>query len=128
MPRFLTARVAAWALALPFTGWAAGGWADLKPGMTREEISIALGSELMASKGRGFEVAVYDRRAEVVFLNGQVVAWTAPKALVAPPSPTNAFQFDQVTRVRVTPTSLVRPVDSRAVPPRRNLILPAYRL
>jgi len=108
---------------VPVTGHAIDGWARLKTGMTRTEASAVLGAELMASKGRGFEVAIYDGRAEVVFLHGQVVAWTAPATSEAAPAPEGTWQFDQAARSRVsTPT----PMRSREI--RRDAILPAYRL
>ena len=102
---------------------AADKWAGLKPGMTRGEAMAVLGTELVASSGRGFEIAIYDGQAEVVYLRGQVVAWTAPASSNAQPSPTNVWQFEQVARAR--PAAATR----RAEPARGNgAILPAYRL
>jgi hypothetical protein len=112
-------------LVLPSTGIAVDGWAQLKAGMTRTEAVAVLGGELLASRGRGFEVAIYDGRAEVVFLLGQVVAWTAPASSQAAESPTNAWQFDQSSRARNSAPVTRRPVDSRKG---NGAILPAYRL
>lgn len=103
---------------------AADKWAGLKAGMSRGEAMTVLGTELVASSGRGFEVAIYDGQAEVVYLRGQVVAWTAPASSRAEASPTNVWQFEQVARPR-TNTAPAR----RAEPARGNgTILPAYRL
>ena len=103
---------------------AADKWAALKAGMTRSEAMSVLGTELVASSGRGFEVAIYDGQAEVVYLRGQVVAWTAPASSKAVPSPANTWQFDQVSRAR-TNASGARRVETR---PGNGAILPAYRL
>ena len=81
----------------------------------------------MASKGRGFEVAIYDGQAEVVYLRGQVVAWTAPASSQAAPSPSDVWQFDQSARGRGNVEG-ARRVDDRAPEIRRSALLPAYRL
>ena len=103
---------------------AADKWSSLKAGMTRSEAMSVLGTELVASRGRGFEVAIYDGQAEVVYLRGQVVAWTAPASSKAPPSPADAWQFDQMSRARSN-ASAPRRVEPRAG---NGAILPAYRL
>jgi hypothetical protein len=111
---------------LLFASTAAAGdkWTELKTGMTRSEAMAVLGAELVASSGRGFEVAIYDGQAEVVYLRGQVVAWTAPASSKAEASPKNAWQFEQVARARTNGAA------TRRVEPRRGngAILPAYRL
>jgi len=56
---------------------AADRWAQLKIGMTAEETVAALGEPLIRSVGRGFELWIYDHRAEVIFY-GPVIGWTAP--------------------------------------------------
>ena len=56
----------------PVSGWSADRWSQLKAGMSRREAAALLGSELMATRARGFEIAIYDDRAEIVFLRGQV--------------------------------------------------------
>ena len=56
----------------------AEGWDRVKAGMKPDEIVDAVGSPLLARKGRGFEVLTYDRGAEVVLYRGLVVAWTPP--------------------------------------------------
>lgn len=104
----------------------AGGWDQLKPGMSRDEASTVVGSALITSVARGFEVAVYDERAELVYLEGRLVAWTAPVSQSAPPAPMNTWQFNQV-RTRPASASMVPPALSRQ-PGRRGQILPAYRL
>lgn len=119
-------RMAAFALLVPASVGATDGWAQLKPGMTRGQTAEVLGRELVASKGRGFEVAIYEGRAEVVFLNGQVVAWTAPASIDAPKSPVDAWQFDQIRRSRIPAQSARRPSETRV--DRGAATLPAYRL
>ncbi len=127
MKRLLRLRCSLVALLFPVAADAAGDWSQLKPGMSRAETSAALGTELMGSRGRGFEVAIYDGRAEVLFLNGQVVAWTAPAVSAGLPPPAATWQFDQVPRVRPRPSSAnaVRQAPGSAV--RQRAILPAYR-
>jgi hypothetical protein len=115
-------------LLFPLVGAAADPWVQLKAGMSRTEATEVLGAELFCAQGRGFEIAIYDQQAEVVFLNGQVVAWTAPGG--KPPAPTAkvAWQFEQGPRPRVSlPASHV--AATRRVESRRPVaILPAYRL
>jgi hypothetical protein len=105
-------------------GAAADAWSQLKAGMTRSEATGLLGAELMASRGRGFEVAIYDSGAEIVYLHGQVVAWTAPAASEAAPASADAWQFDQVSR----PRAVVPRGGDRTPEVRRASILPAYRV
>jgi hypothetical protein len=113
------------ALAAAQGAHAVDGWAQLKAGMTRAEAVAVLGAELQASKARGFEVAVYDSRAEVVYLGGQVVAWTAPASSTATASPAGAWQFEQSRRAGAGSSAARRPVETR---PTNAAILPAYRL
>ncbi len=61
----------------------ADGWSQLKAGMTRVEMTQALGEPLMRSNGRQFELCIYDAGAEVVCYRGTVVAWTAPAGSAA---------------------------------------------
>jgi hypothetical protein len=119
MKRLLRLRCSLVAMLFPVAADAAGDWSQLKPGMTREETTAVLGAELMASRGRGFDVAIYDGRAEVLYLNGQVVAWTAPAA--------TAWQFDQSPRARprLQPAGGANAVSGAGV--RQRAILPAYR-
>ena len=121
-------RTAAAVLLVPVSAWGAGSWGQLKAGMTRSEAVAVLGTELVASKGGGFEVAIYDGRAEVVFLRGQVVAWTAPVSSEAAPAPPDAWQFDQVSRLRARGQPPIRTAEPRATNVRPAAILPAYRL
>lgn len=126
MFRFRILRAAMVSLLAPVSVLAADGWSQLKTGMTRGETIAMLGTELVASRGRGFEVAIYDGRAEVVFLNGQVVAWTAPASSQAAPSPADAWHFEQVSRARVQQAR--RALETGAASNRPAAILPAYRL
>jgi hypothetical protein len=127
MKRLLRLRCSLVAMLFPVAADAAGDWSQLKPGMTREETTAVLGAELMASRGRGFDVAIYDGRAEVLYLNGQVVAWTAPAASEAPTPPASAWQFDQSPRARprLQPAGGANAVSGAGV--RQRAILPAYR-
>ncbi len=102
----------------------ASGWEQLKPGMSRDEATTVLGSTaLITSVGRGFEVAVYDQRGELVYLEGKLITWTAPLSSPAAPAPENTWQFNQV-RTRPFP-SVPAPV---RLPAQRGSILPSYRL
>jgi hypothetical protein len=118
-------RIAALGLLLP-AALVAGGWEQLKPGMSRDEASMAVGFALITSVGRGFEVAVYDERAELVYLDGRLVAWTAPASRPVPPAPLSTWQFNQV-RTQPLPAPKVPPALARP-PVQRGAILPAYRL
>jgi hypothetical protein len=110
---------------LPGAVSASDGWSQLKAGMTRGEAVELLGAEVVASRARGFEVAIYDEKAEVVFLDGQVVAWTAPVSSNASPAPTNTWQFAQTPRARANAATTSRVGGAR---PGNGRILPAYRL
>jgi hypothetical protein len=79
-------------LSVPARG--ADGWARLKLGMTAEEAEAALGAPLIRNEGRGFELWIYDSRAEVVFYGG-IVAWTAPSSAPAVPAPKEVWEFYQ---------------------------------
>lgn len=57
---------------------AADAWTQVKAGMTKAETLATLGQPLITSKGRQFELWIYDSGAEVVCLRGSVVAWTPP--------------------------------------------------
>ncbi|MEO6004124.1 MAG: hypothetical protein ABIZ04_10650 [Opitutus sp.] len=59
-------------------GKAEEGWGQLKAGMTRVDAVSTLGTPLFKNLGRGFELWIYDRGAEVVCFRGTLVAWTAP--------------------------------------------------
>ncbi len=54
------------------------GWTELKKGMTPNEALVALGKPLIETKGHGFDVWIYDSKAEVVFHQGPIMAWTIP--------------------------------------------------
>lgn len=127
MKRLLRLRCSLVAVLFPVAADAAGDWTQLKAGMTREETAAVLGSELMASRGRGFDVAIYDGRAEVLYLNGQVVAWTAPAATEAPLPPASAWQFDQTPRARPRVQSANGAIGTPGASVRQRAILPAYR-
>lgn len=53
-------------------------WGQLKKGMTPDEALVLLGQPLMRNVNRGYELWIYDSKAEVVFHQGPVMAWTIP--------------------------------------------------
>jgi hypothetical protein len=83
-------------LLLPGLARAADGWAQLKLGMTAEQAEAALGAPLFRNEGRGFELWIYDGRAEVVMYGG-VIAWTAPATSTAARSSPQTWEFFQAT-------------------------------
>ena len=83
-----------------------------------------LGREVLGSRGRGFEITIYEGRAEMVFLHGSLVAWTAPAASMSgAPVPENTWKFDQQWRPRFRVLPLIEP---RNEPVRRSTFLPVY--
>jgi hypothetical protein len=54
-------------------------WAQLKIGMSAEELVDVLGEPVFRRQGRGFETWTYDHGAEVL-VYGIVVGWTSPEA------------------------------------------------
>ncbi len=118
-------------LAAPALGAAEESWAKLKPGMTPAETAKALGLSLFSTRARGFEIGIYEGKAEVVFLRDQLVAWTSPASQPSAPPPANTWQFNQQWR----PLPTVRIFDLPAAqaapsfePRRRGSFLPLYRL
>jgi hypothetical protein len=115
-------------LAAPALRAADETWSKLKPGMTPAETAKALGTSLFSSRGRGFEIGIYEGKAEVVFLRDQLVAWTSPVGQPAAPTPPmTAFQFNQQWR----PLPAARVFNAPSAPVyerRRGSFLPAYRL
>jgi hypothetical protein len=55
-----------------------GKWAHLRAGMSPAETVALLGRPLIRSASKGFELWIYDSKAEVVFHSGPVMAWTVP--------------------------------------------------
>ena len=129
MLRFKSLRAVMVSLLAPISALATDGWSQIKVGMTRGETTAVLGTELVASRGRGFEVAIYDSRAEIVYLHGQVVAWTAPASSQVTTPSSEAWQFDQVSRARAGVQPSRRSIEvTPATHTRAGAILPAYRL
>ena len=60
------------------TAKADDGWGQLKAGMTRVDATSTLGKPLFKNLGRGFELWIYDKGAELVCYRGILVAWTPP--------------------------------------------------
>jgi hypothetical protein len=75
------------------------GWGQLKAGMTRVDAVSSLGTPLFKNLGRGFELWIYDRGAEIVCYRGMLVAWTAPGGLGG----TEGRQLDLRAFLRATP-------------------------
>jgi len=93
----------------PGTARGADGWAQLKLGMTAEQAMAAVGVPLFRSEGRGFELWIYDSRAEVVMYGG-VIAWTAPAGSTATHVAAEVWEFYQAAPNRVRdPVPLRRP-------------------
>jgi hypothetical protein len=84
----------------PGTARGADGWAQLKLGMTAEQAMAVVGAPLFRCEGRGFELWIYDSRAEVVMYGG-VIAWTAPAGSTASHGPAEVWEFYQATPNRV---------------------------
>jgi hypothetical protein len=93
----------------------ADGWLNLKLGMSGSEVEAALGTPLVRSEGRGFEVWTYDDASEVVFY-GRMIAWTSPASSAAPKYVMADWQFTQGLAERLV---LPKP------PRRRNVAPPA---
>ncbi|MEO6245394.1 MAG: hypothetical protein ABIQ12_08150 [Opitutaceae bacterium] len=125
MVRVLSLRLAAFTCLLAASSWGAEdeAWSSLKPGMTRVEAVAMMGPELVGSRGRGFEIAIYDDNAELVFLHGGLVAWTAPVGSLRGPAQENILRFNQQGRPRYG--ALAVP-DPRVAPVKRALFLPVY--
>jgi hypothetical protein len=62
---------------------AAEPWAKLRLGMTAAQAARALGEPLLRTVGQGFELWIYDQRAEVLFY-GPLVGWTSPGSDLRP--------------------------------------------
>lgn len=114
-------------LSLPTTARAADAWGQLKVGMTRKESTAVLGNALLTTRGRGFEIATYDQAAEVVYLGGRVITWTAPAASFAPAAPAEAWAFNQVRLPRGT-RRIITPAVPIAPARRDHVALPSFRL
>ncbi len=113
------------ALVSPAFALGRGGWSSVKLGMSRNEAAAALGTPLIRSVSRGFELWIYDGRAEVLFFRGPVIAWTAPAVSRVEES----RQPDVITPERPT---IAAPVPKNATPRRENNSdgydqLPVYR-
>ena len=103
LPVLLLALIAAPAV---FGAGGVNGWTRLKLGMMPVETAATLGDPLIRSASKGFELWIYDGKAEVLFFAGPVVAWT-------PPSGARAIE-EQIA----DPVPAVRP--SIVVPPPRS--------
>lgn len=57
----------------------AESWAQLKLGMTGDEATEVLGEPLFKTVGHGFELWIYDNKAEALFYGGPLVGWTTPE-------------------------------------------------
>ncbi len=100
MARKLLFLLALLSLLLPGMARGADGWTQLKLGMTAEQAVATLGAPLFRSEGRGFELWIYDGRAEVVMYGG-VIAWTAPASSPDAAAPVEVWEFYQATPNRL---------------------------
>jgi len=75
-------------------------WAQVRVGISREQVSDILGEPLMRNAARGYERWVYDDGCEVQFTRGEVTAWTAPKG--APPAAAPLSRRDPAPGARRT--------------------------
>ncbi|HLP24505.1 MAG TPA: outer membrane protein assembly factor BamE [Acidobacteriota bacterium] len=76
-------------------------WAQVRVGISREQVSTLLGEPLMRNAARGYERWVYDAGCEVQFTRGEVTAWTAPKG--AKPASAPVSQRDATTALPPSP-------------------------
>lgn len=86
-------------------------WSQLRAGMSAEETAATLGRPLIRTRGRGYEMWIYDSCAEVLFQHGPVAAWTVP--VPNPVSEARPIENDFVRGVFFLPPPLPR---SRPVP------------
>ena len=56
-------------------------WAQVRAGISREQVSGLLGAPLLRNSSRGQERWIYDEGCEVQFERGEVKWWTAPKGV-----------------------------------------------
>ena len=101
---------------------AAGHWTGLKAGLSRGETSRLLGEPLLATSARGFDVAIYDQRGELLFVDGRLVAWTAPVAVASAACPSGVWSFVQQPIAKTA-----RPA-TRLPASRGKNVMPSYRL
>ena len=94
MSRLVLLRLLPLLACLPVLAGGAERWADVKPGMSADETTTALGRPLIRNGGKGFELWIYDQGAEVVFYGG-VIAWTVPAGSKVPNSANEAWTFYQ---------------------------------
>jgi hypothetical protein len=100
------------------------GWLQLKPGLSPTETSQLLGAPMLASRGGDFERANYDRCGELLFVRGQLVAWSAPAKFQTAPVPAGTWTFAQ----HPVPSSRAKSTATRLpTPDRRNPVMPSYR-
>lgn len=76
-------------------------WAQVRAGISREQVSTLLGEPLMRNAARGYERWVYDAGCEVQFTRGEVTAWTAPKG--AKPASAPVSQRAATTALPLSP-------------------------
>ena len=78
MNRLIFASLFSIALCAPTFAASQKDWAKLKTDMTPDEALELLGHPLFRNVNRGYEVWIYDSKAEVVFHQGPIMAWTIP--------------------------------------------------
>jgi hypothetical protein len=85
----------------------AADWTRIKAGVTQEQTTEALGTPLIRTYGRGFEVWIYDSQGEVVFGGGPALGWTPP--VPNPESSARPVERDVLIKPVVRLPSLRRP-------------------
>jgi hypothetical protein len=106
----------------------ADGWAQLKGGMSRADAIAVLGVPLVESRGREFAVAIYDERAEVIFVDDRVIDWTAPGAKPGVNTHAANWHFGRTRRDRPLFAAQGQGNTPPAPAARTGAALPAYRL
>ena len=80
MRSFSLRRLGLFLLLGPVLARGADGWTQLRLKMTPDETVAAIGEPLFRTAGRGFELWIYDNRAEALLFSGSLVGWTSPAA------------------------------------------------
>jgi hypothetical protein len=66
------------ALSVSVLARGAADWSKVKTGITPAEAADALGTPLIRTYGRGFQMWIYDGCGEIIFAGGPAMGWTRP--------------------------------------------------
>lgn len=100
-------------LAVPLFG--AADWSRIKAGVTTAQTVEALGTPLIRTYGRGFEVWIYDSCGEVVFGGGPALGWSVP--VPNPESAARPVERDVLIKPVVRLPALRSLAPQQAMPP-----------